>query len=1612
MEKKSRRRNQYALYNHPNTRQHQSTPQPAAVRSSSRRKQTLNNSQSQEDHPILDDSRVQNATTTPPSEQNTSIEINVDHQHQSIQQVIADQHIEDQQLEDQQPIQQTSDDAMEAFLEAQTQYLQKQQQFAEQEEIRKKELHQAQLKELKDRKQLLALQEEQNEDSKAQKERHEKTKQKLRQADRLEKWTDGDQADAYLVKFETVMTECEIPKEHWKGRLVNCLTGKALSAYRAVIQVGEDDHYDAMKDKLLEAMGLGIEQTRRKFWNPNKRSTDSPMDMLRQLDSCYSRIARDCTSPAELRQEILIGRLLSLYPPDIADYIYLRKPTNAHQAAHFLQNYLDSHPWRRHQDNSGRQQQVSGLGGGARHGGGDLGHDKEHSNRKGLFNKDRGDKRGREQPKGKDQSPTRIPVCFGCGVKGHKRPECPDKIEKTNARVGKNIRSKARTLLGKVGTNSCSMTLDSGADHTVVRADLITEADYTGQSSRVGDYYGCWRDVPMAKVWIGIGKEYKFRHEVLVVPRDCPHEVLLGNDLIMFDELYKLACPQGDSDPQVKAITRAEAKRQSEREELDKALDAKDGAQPIQCEGPQPIQCEGPSAEDGTQPNQREGPIAKDGVQPIQCVGPSVSADSVDVSVGSEESEYESGEETPGSQSNEQASDPENYSEDEECVEGVTSLLEMGGERAKDIPLPDIVGGVEEKTQLIEEQSKDESLKQLRDWAKKGERGYAFDDGLLVHTLVSPAEQICKRIVVPSPRRSSLLKLAHSSILGGHFSHGKTTELLNRRFTWPRMSVDVKKLCQQCMQCQKASRARVGKAPLQPLPVLDVPFSKLAFDLVGPLPRTRSGYRYVLTSICLASKYPEAIPLKRVDVESVAEGLCEVFSRTGIPAHILTDQGSVFTSKLVKQLCQTLGIKHVKSSPYHPESNGCLERWHSTLKATLRKHQEKYSNWDKLLKYILFACRSAPHANTGYSPFELVFGRQLRGPLDVVHDGWLGGDLPQSSAEEWIQNLRDSLTLVWEVAVDKEGLAKDKMAQRSKKKATSRHFSQGDQVLVRVVDPGGKLGDRWDGPYEVESKVAEVTYRIAVPHRRTKCMTAHVNRLKPWNAPDASILRVVVADEEVEDREKEPDWRALLEPQQLHDINDILTDYKDQIDGSLGEGRGLSHAINTEGHDPSWTPPHRIAPAWREPLKEEVKSWLEQGIIRPSNSPWSSPVVPIRKPDGSLRLCVDYRKLNKITTPDPYPIPRIDDLIDELNSAKYLTKIDLNKGFLQIPVNPRDQPKTAFQTPWGKFEFTRMPFGLMNAPATFQRSMNHVLQGLEQFSACYIDDIVVHSNNWADHVRQIREVLERLKKFGLTVNLKKCAWGVAEIEYLGHTVGKGRVSIPDMRVKALKDFKQPVTKKELKSYLGMLGYYRKFIPGFSSIAMPLTGATHLKSPNRLNWTKHMGDAFNTLRDALCSHTQLTIPSPEDSFTLSTDASGVGIGAVLSITRNGMDLPVAYFSRKLSKHKENYAITELECLALVKATEHFGHYLVGKHFIVKTDHKPLEALQTSKRLTGRLARWALSLQYLNYTVQYKPGTQHQNADGMSRQAWEKPDTSLVEDVKLEGGGDVEGQPPRA
>lgn len=256
--------------------------------------------------------------------------------------------------------------------------------------------------------------------------------------------------------------------------------------------------------------------------------------------------------------------------------------------------------------------------------------------------------------------------------------------------------------------------------------------------------------------------------------------------------------------------------------------------------------------------------------------------------------------------------------------------------------------------------------------------------------------------------------------------------------------------------------------------------------------------------------------------------------------------------------------------------------------------------------------------------------------------------------------------------------------------------------------------------------------------------------------------------------------------------------------------------------------------------------------------------------------------------------------------ATLLSKMDLNKGFYQIKMAKDDIDKTAFCSPWGKFAFTRMPFGLRNAPATFQRHMNLVLRGLEELTGAYIDDVSIFSHKWEDHLLHLRETLGRLRKHGLTAKPSKCVWGAATLVYLGHTVGHGKLSVPDCRVAALRKFRQPVTKRDLRAFLGTAGYYRRFIKNFATIALPLTDATKKNAPTKISWDEDMLSAFSILCNSLSDFSALVIPKPDDKFLLQTDASGRGIGAVLSVCRGDAELPVGYYSKKLSPAETRYA----------------------------------------------------------------------------------------------------------
>jgi hypothetical protein len=418
----------------------------------------------------------------------------------------------------------------------------------------------------------------------------------------------------------------------------------------------------------------------------------------------------------------------------------------------------------------------------------------------------------------------------------------------------------------------------------------------------------------------------------------------------------------------------------------------------------------------------------------------------------------------------------------------------------------------------------------------------------------------------------------------------------------------------------------------------------------------------------------------------------------------------------------------------------------------------------------------------------------------------------------------------------------------------------------------------------------------------------------------------------------------------------------------------VQHEINTGNSQPVCAKTYRYPQVHKAEVNSQILDLLAQGIIQPSSSPWSSPlwVVP-KKPDSDgsprWRVVIDYRKLNDVTVGDSFPIPNVVDILDQLSHAKYFSTLDLASGFHQIKVHPRDQPKTAFSTPTGHYEFTRMPFGLKNAPSTFQRLMNNVLTGL-QGTQCfvYLDDIVIYASSLRDHELKLRNIFKRLSESNLKLQLNKCQFLRKEVLYLGHIISEQGVKPNPEKVKAIVEFPVPKNDKEVKSFLGLVGYYRRFIQNFSVITKPLTSL--LKKDIKFSWTVTQQEALESLKRLLCSEPLLIYPDYSKEFILTTDASNFAIGAILSQGPIGSDQPIAYASRALNSAEGNYSTTEKELLAIVWGTNHFRPYLYGRKFKIVTDHKPLQWLFNVKDPGSRLTRWRLKLEEHEYEIMYK------------------------------------------
>ncbi|XP_027158420.1 uncharacterized protein LOC113760043 [Coffea eugenioides] len=408
--------------------------------------------------------------------------------------------------------------------------------------------------------------------------------------------------------------------------------------------------------------------------------------------------------------------------------------------------------------------------------------------------------------------------------------------------------------------------------------------------------------------------------------------------------------------------------------------------------------------------------------------------------------------------------------------------------------------------------------------------------------------------------------------------------------------------------------------------------------------------------------------------------------------------------------------------------------------------------------------------------------------------------------------------------------------------------------------------------------------------------------------------------------------------------------------------------------------PYRMAPAELKELKIQLQDLLEKGFVKESDSPWGAPVLFVKKKDGSLRLCIDYRGLNEATIKNKYPLPLIDSLFDQLQGSVVFSKLDLRQGYYQLKIKKEDIPKTAFSTRYGHFEFAVMPFGLTNAPAAFMDLMQRIFKKyLDQFVVVFIDDILIYSKSREEHAKHLEVVLQILREHKLYAKFSKCEFWLTEISFLGHRVSEDGIAVDPAKVEAVINWKQPETPTEVRSFLGLAGYYRRFIQDFSKIAGPMTELT--KKGAKFVWTPKCESSFQELKKRLTSAPVLVLPDGGEGYAVYSDASREGLGCVLM----QMGKVVAYASRKLKPYEQNYPTHDLELAAVIFALKKWRHYLYGVTFEVFTDHKSLKYLFSQKELNLRQRRWVEFLEDYDCSINYHPGKANVVADALSRKA---------------------------
>ena len=891
---------------------------------------------------------------------------------------------------------------------------------------------------------------------------------------------------------------------------------------------------------------------------------------------------------------------------------------------------------------------------------------------------------------------------------------------------------------------------------------------------------------------------------------------------------------------------------------------------------------------------------------------------------------------------------------------------------------------------------------------------YQVIDGLLYKAAPPSAATADNEylLVLPESHQTEVMRLAHDTVFGGHLGVAKTMQRIGSHFYFPKMKKKIVHYIKTCHACQMvAPQRKVERVPLQPIPIIGkYPFQDLSLDILGgELPRTVRGNKYLLTIVCNTTKWTEAIPLRNLKAETIADKLLEFFSRVGLPQTIRSDNFQSFRSQILDALRDKLGINPQFSAVYHAQSHGSVERANRTVECILKKFLADHPrNWDQLIMYLLFCLRETPNESTKFSPSELVYGRKMRGLLDVAKESWTRGNPIERklnmSTVKYMDQLNERITTALKAAGENVKEAQAKMKETYDKASTDRELKAGQQALILLPTEDNKLFSQWRGPYRVIRRCPNNNYEMDLCGRR---VIFHMNSLRRYydrddeEQQDSTAAQVgMIIDETYEvinsDHQTSGDEQQCapagefnvgtqLTAEQKRQLQQLLERYGSVFSDVPGKTHLTEHVIQVTDELPVYQASYRIPEAMRDTVEHELNTMLSRGIIKYDyETKYNSPLVIVKKPNGGIRLVNNFIHLNRKTVTVQYTMTNPNELLNRAAGFRYISKLDLGFAYFQIGLSRESQHYTGFQTFMGPMSYTRMPMGLRCSAATFQRLINCVLKGMHKHSGTLIDDTIVYSTTFQDHLNHLEQVLDRLKQAGLTAKREKCVFAANSIRIFGHLIQDGKIYPDEDKVAAITACKTPKTKRQLKSFLGLTGYFRDYIDKYATIAFPLTELLKGTKPERFTWTDRHQIAFDMLRTALTAKPVLYPPDVTRPFKLMTDSSQIAISAVLlQCDKYGKsDHAIAYASRKLSDSERRYATVEQEMLAVVFGLQKFRNIIYGCVVNVYTDHRPLVWLNSIVKNSSRLARWALLLQDYNITMTYVKG-EEQIADCLTR-----------------------------